>query len=358
MSRYHLPPEPKPAPRWRWDRLAIAVVLLVGTGIGVYFFMSGGDTKRAEALRACGQGKLAEAEPVLIDILSRRPDDVEVRDALARAYTFADRPADAIPHLTWLIDAQPEQPEYRKLRMEQYSKLKMREEEYADARWLLDKGQGDDKLRRSVMGLAFAVGRFAEAEELCESALRDEPKDRGLRSIMANIRRARGDNDGAAKIFDELIREDPKNYGALLARGILYDEMGRSVLAIPLLRRVFNEDPMRKRTAGYQLSLALRKMYQDEEAKRVLAEVQRLQDVEVFTDAIKSQPDNLELQVRFAESLLRDGHTSDGLALLQSVLRKSPNFGPAHLALAEHYEKTGQANLAARHRQLAGAPRR
>ena len=346
--------ESQPPPRWRWTRLAVAAVLLLGTGAGVFALFSSGDQKRADALRACQHGRLAEAEPVLIEILNRRPDDMEVRDALARAYTFADRPADALPHLSKLLEDDPNHAVYLKLRMEQYGKLKQREEEYADALRLLELGSHDDKLRPAAMRMAFALGRFEESEELCRACLRHEPKDRGLRMMLANIRRARGDDEDAEMILDHLLREDPKNYSAPFLRGVLYDENGDSVLAVPLLRKVFNEDPSRKRTAGYQLSLALGKIGQKEEARRVLAEVRRLQDVDVFSEAIKSQPDNLELQVRLGESLLKDGHTSDGLGLLQFILRKDPAFAPAHLVLAAHYDKEGRADLAARHRQLAG----
>jgi tetratricopeptide (TPR) repeat protein len=348
---------PPPTPRWPWKRLALALVLLVGTGIGVYAWLAGGSQKRADALRDCRQGKLAEAEPILTDILNRHPEDTEVRNALARAYTFADRPADALPHLTRLLEEQPDNTEYLKLRMEQNRKLKQREEEYADARRLIQLGSEDDKLRKSSVGLAFTVGRFAEAEELCQECLRYEPRDRGLRLLMANIRRARGDDNGAARILDDLIREDPKNYNALFLRGVLYDENGQPDQAVKLLWKVYHEDPTRQRTCGYQLSLALRKIGQEEEARKILDEVRRLADVQVVNEALKGQPDNLDLQVRMAESLLKDGHTADGLDLLQSVLRKEPNYAPAHLALAAHYEKEGRADLAARHRQLAGGSR-
>jgi predicted Zn-dependent protease len=354
MTYHSIYIDPPPAPGWPWKRLIVAAVLLVGTGVGVFALLSGGDRKRADALRDCRQGKLPQAEPVLIEILNRHPEDSEVRNALARAYTFDNRPADALPHLSKLLEEQPDNADYLKLRMEQYGKLKQREDEYADARRLIELGAVDDKLRKSIVGLAFTVGRFAEAAQLCEEALRAEPRDRGLRLMMANILRARGDDDGAGKLLDELIREDPKNYGALFFRGVLHDENGRPDKAVELLWRVYHEDPTRKRTCGYQLSLALSKIGQEEEARKILAEVRRLQDVLVVNEAIKGQPDNLDLQVRMAESLLKDGYTTDGLDMLQSVLRREPNYSPAHLALAAHYEKEGRADLAARHRQLAG----
>jgi len=354
MTYHSIYLDPPPPPGWPWKRLALAAVLLIGTGVGVYFLFWGGNQKRADALRDCRQGKLAQAEPTLIEVLNRHPEDTEVRNALARAYTFDNRPADALPHLSKLLEEQPDNVELLKLRMEQHGKLKQREAEYADLRRLIDLGAADDKLRKSGVGLAFSVGRFAEAAKLCEEALQNEPRDRGLRLLMANILRARGDDDGAGKLLDEMIREDPKNYNALLLRGVLHDENGRPEKAVEMLWRVYHEDPTRKRTCGYQLSLALSKIGQEEEARKVLAEVRRLQDVDLVNEAIKGQPENFDLQVRMAESLLKDGHTADGLSLLQFVLKKEPNYSPAHLALAAQYEKEGKTDLAARHRQLAG----
>ena len=85
-----------------------------------------------------------------------------------------------------------------------------------------------------------------------------------------------------------------------------------------------------------------------------MSEVRRLQNVELSNDAMMSQPDNLELKVRLAETLLRDGHSEDGVRILKAALDQSPNYAPAHLALAAYYEKQGESQLAEHHRRLAG----
>jgi len=325
---------------------------VAGGGVVAYFALR--TDKRANALVACKTGRFNEVEAVLNDLIARHPDDLEVRECLARGYASTDRPAEALPHLSKLLEAKPQDQMYLKLRMEQYGKLKRDEEEYADARKLLELDP-DDKMRKKVMGLAFGVGRFEEANEMCRALLRDEPKDRGLRLWMARICWAQADDKGAAEILDQLIREDPKNYAALMQRGILYYETGRSDKAVPLLWQVYYEDPTRKRTCGYQLGLALSKNGQEEEARKILAEVRRLQDLDVYDKAIKSQPDNLDLQVRVAESFLKDGNTNEGLELLKAVLSRDPMFTPAHQALAAYFEKAGKPELAAKHRKLAGS---
>lgn len=350
------PPEPAvPVPAPRRPRRWVLVIILLGLGgAGTAAWLATRDHGRQAALRDAQAGRFAEAEPVLREALARNPDDVDVLAALARGYLTADRPLDADPFLSELVRRRPNTAEYLRLRLKLDRQLKRHEEAYADARRLLELEPGDDDLRRTTLGQAFSVGRFADAEVLCRDLLAQHPDDRRLKSLLAEIRRARGDDAGAGQLLDELIRSDPNDYASLQARGILDDETGHPDRAVPLLRRVFDEDPSRRRPAGYQLAVALEKVGQADEAKKVLAEVRRLQDVEIATEAMKTQPDNLALHVQLAEDLLRAGHTNDGLAVLERVLRRDPNFAPAHRALAAHYERAGNPEQAARHRRLAG----
>jgi predicted Zn-dependent protease len=353
MSSPQVPGESAPAPR-RPRRWILVVVLLGLGGAGVAAWLATRDHGRKAALQDARAGRFAEAEPVLREALERNPDDIDVLDCLARGYTKADRPLDAEPCLSELVRLQPDNAEYLRLRWNLYRTLKRWEPAYADARRLLELTPGDEDLRRKTMGDAFVSGHFADAEDLCRSQLAQHPGDRKLTGMMAEIRRARGDDAEAGRILDELIRADPNDYAALQARGILYDETGHPDQAIPLLRRVFDEAPNRKRPAGYPLAVALEKVGQKDEAKKVLTEVRRQQDVELAGEAMKTQPDNLALHVQLAEDLLRAGHTNDGLAVLDQVLRRDPKFAPAHRALADYFERAGKPELAAEHRRLAG----
>jgi predicted Zn-dependent protease len=334
--------------------LLVLVVIALGLAGGAVWHWSG-DGGRAAAIQDCRAGEFARAEPVLKSVLVKHPDDVEVLDCLAHGYLAADRLVDAEPHLSTLIRLRPDNADYLRLRWDLYRQQKLWEQAYADARRLIELEPNDEDLRRKAMGEAFSAGQFAGAEELCRALLTDHPGDRKLQGMLAQIRLGRGDDDGAGRILDELIRTDPKDYGALQARGILYDDTGHPEMAIPLLRQVFAEDPKRGKVAGYPLAVALRKVGQAAEAEKVLAEVRRTQELELADDAIKNQPDNLDLRVRLAKDLIRDGYAADGLRILNEALERAPGFAPAHRALAEYYAKEGKADLADKHRRLAGA---
>jgi predicted Zn-dependent protease len=353
MSSPSAPLTPGPRPRrWRKPLVGLGVAAVLA-GAAAFWWLAPSTWERSEGLRAARAGEFDRAEPLLVRALEKGPDDPEVVEALARGYAEADDPR-AEPHLARWVALRPGQPEPLRQRMEFYRKRKQREEAYVDGRRLLELEPGNDQLRRTVMNLGFTVGRFEEAEQLCRDLLRRQPGDPALSVMLAEILRARDDLPGAAAVLDRLLKAQPKLAPALLLRATVHEEAGEPQKAVPLLREVIAADPKRRVAAGYRLSLALERAGRPDEARQVLAEVRRLQDVDTFADAIRVQPDNLDLRVWLAESLLADGHTKDGLDLLTTVLAIDPRFRPAHRTLAHHYEKHGQPDRAAEHRRLAG----
>jgi Tfp pilus assembly protein PilF len=51
---------------------------------------------------------------------------------------------------------------------------------------------------------------------------------------------------------------------------------------------------------------------------------------------------------------LRAGAAEEGLRWLNSALKEDPHYAPAHKALADYYQRHGDFNRAAQHRQKAG----
>lgn len=349
-------PTPTPGPGRRRVRLMIGLGLLLGVptgGLGIWAITTSAD--RQAGLEMARAGSFTKAEPLLLKALDRDPNDAEVVEELAKGYT--DTNSDRAEELlTRWVTLRPDDSTAIKARMAFYTRHKQTEKAAADARRLVELEPSNVEARRALLKADFDAGHFAEAEEHCRALLEADPRDPGLRADLAQIRNARGDSAGAAAILDQLIAENPRNWRALFARGIMYDEAGDSVKAVELLRKVVAGDRTRQRTGGYQLAMALERAGQPEEAKKVMVEVRRRQDVEVFSDAIKTQPDNLALQARLAERLLEEGFTQDGLSLLQAVLSRDPAFPPAHRVLAAYYERTGKPGLAAEHRQKAGGP--
>jgi len=335
----------------------VGLVLLAAVAGGAVWLLVGrGSSDRDAAIQQAKGGEFPAAEPALRRAYERDRTDADVVAALARGYVEADNILPAEEFLGRWIELKPSEAEPLQLRHRFYRKHREMEKAYADIKRLVELNPDNAEARRLAMNQAFDVGEFSEAESHCRYLLQTKPGDFELRFMLARIARLNGETADAARMLDELLQEKPKHAGLMMARAILLQETGSPEKAIPMFREILRIDPTRQRTAGYQLSLALEQTGQTEEAKKVMIEVRRRQDIEVFEAAIQNQPDNLDLRVRFAKTLLADGHRADGEKLLQAVLSRDPTFRPAHKLLAEHYEKIGETNRAAEHRRLAGEP--
>jgi Tfp pilus assembly protein PilF len=71
---------------------------------------------------------------------------------------------------------------------------------------------------------------------------------------------------------------------------------------------------------------------------------------ELMQQVLKT-PRSAPLRHEIGALFLRNGFTEDGLSWLRTALEQDPAYRPAHQALAEHYQRTGQPDKAERHRQ-------
>jgi predicted Zn-dependent protease len=328
------------------------VVVLAAAFLGLRFFLEWND--RRKALLHVEREEFDLAAPLLRAALDRHPDDLEVVQALARSYLQQKNSAQAETYLTRWSELRPDDAEPLRLRMNLYRQAVQYDQAAVVARRLVVVEPANREARKQLAQILFSAGNFKESERECRLVLEKQAGDRGMLQLLSQTRRAQGDAAEAGAILDRLLAADPNNTSALLARAILFHETDQSAQAIPLLRKVLALDKTRQRTARYHLSLALERTGQTEEARRVMAEVRKMQDAEVMDVASRVQPENLDLQVNAARALLDNGNIQPGLDLLRAVLSRDPAHGPAHAVLADYYEKHGQAAQAAEHRRRAG----
>lgn len=341
----------------RRTRRLLVGVCVAGMAAAVVLFFTVSDrnpVERDAAIQLARDGRFEEAEPQLRKWIERNPSDVEVAEALARGSSKAGSDHTEGDLNRW-ASLQPDHSEPLQARLDFYRKQKDYERAYQDAKALLDRSPRDANLRRTVMSLAFSAGRYLESEQQCRELLNSQPSDATLRSMQSQIRRAQGDLSGAAAILDELLKEQPLLTSAMMSRAALFDEMGQPEKSVPLYREVMQRDSSRQLQAGYQLSLALERVGQAEEAAKVMAEVRHRREIEAAQEAMKSQPGNLDLEVRYGEVLIAAGRESDGLGVLQTIVARDRQCKPAHAALADYYDKHGDVKRAAEHRERAGS---
>jgi tetratricopeptide (TPR) repeat protein len=338
---------------------AAAVVL----GVALYGWWGHAPARRGEALGLASQGRLAEAEPLLVAALERDGKDVEVVAALALAKLGSSDARAAETYLSRWCALRPAEARPFHLRMDlrhrvargmvmQADRLRTMQEALSDGRRVLEIDPDNDPVRREVAWLALQVGQHSAAEADCRRSLAAAPFDVWLNYLLARIAHAQGKRAEAAAALDPVVRAQPGFADALLLRGVLYHEAEQPDRAIPLLRQALAQKDCPRRDCLYRLGLALAATGQAEEARKVMAEVDLLN----LTGSVANEhfPNNPAMRVQIAEAMLGVGRLADAGAELDAVLAEAPTFAPAHRAKAAYHDRVGQPDQAAEHRRRAG----
>ncbi|MCI0463400.1 MAG: tetratricopeptide repeat protein [Gemmataceae bacterium] len=316
-----------------------------------------------EAVRLAQQGRFSDAEPKLRVALEHDPDNSELLRTLALGLLGTQKLAEADQVLTRWREVRPEEAEPYRLRMDlrhqsaqqvKPGALQQRLQELAlaDGQRVLELDPDDDSTAQKVVWLCLGIGRFEEADRVCRRYRARQPDDPWLLYLQARACHARGAHGEAQGLLDQLLSRSARFMPGLLLRAVLHYEADEADQAIPLLRKVIAENPASGQEARYHLSLALARAGHTEEARQVMAEVQR-ERFEKDT-ARPGQPDTLAVRVRRAELLFNAGRAEEALAALQAVLGDDPGYAAAHRLLASYYDKKGESAKAAEHRRSAG----
>ena len=361
MSNPRRPNPVGPASGIRW-RVVLAVAALL-LGATIYWRWDVTTDRRDEALRLAKEGRLAEAEPLLLAAVERDGNDAEVVAALALAKLGDTDASAAEQYLSRWCELRPAEARPFQLRMDlrhrvarglviQADRHRVMETALSDGRRVLEIDPANDLVRREVAWLALQVGRYADAEAECRRCLLAAPLDGWLSYLLAKICHAQGKRADAEAAIDPIVRARPDFAEALLLRAVLYYEAEQPDRAVPLLRQALALKGCPRRECLYRLGLALGAVGQADEARKAFAEVDLLN----LTGAVANDhfPNNPAMRVQVAEAMLGAGRLADANAELDAILAEAPDFAPAHRAKAAYHDRVGQPAQAAEHRRRAG----
>jgi predicted Zn-dependent protease len=348
--------------RWLLFGGLVAAVLALGAAACLGWLRQEARRTRQQALHLAQQGRFDDAEPRLRAALQRDANDVEVLKALALGLLGSERLDEAERPLTHWCQLRPANAQPYQLRMHlrhrtasqgktEAEQQRLEELALADGRHTLELDPDDDRTAQDVVWLCLAVGRFEEADQWCRHCREQRPDDPWLVYLQARVCHARGENEQAGALLDALLSDQPQFTRGLLLRAVLYAEAAEPDKAIPLLREVIARDRSHQQEARYHLSLALARTGHTEEARQVMAEVQR-DNLEQLA-ARTGLADSPAVQLRRAELLLHVGQANEALSLLRAILEEDPGHAGAHFLLASYYEKQGELQKAAEHRRRA-----
>lgn len=271
--------------------------------------------------------RLEEARKLLERWLALKPDDPEANNRLGWIDERLNNNAAAIVHYQKSLELAPE----------------------------LDRRDGDT-VRLRLAELLLDQGQPRDAELHLQILRERQPDNPAVALAEIRHRSLMGDSEEAAVLLEKLMRGRPPNARLLLERARLYMGSAETARAEPLLRQAVALSP-RDRQIVYLLGQCLKILKKTEaevyEArfKEIRADEKKMR--ELMQELLRS-PKDAWLHYQIGEIFLRNGFGRDGERSLLTAVRYDPEHKLAHRALAAHYEKTGQPELAVRHRQ-AGA---
>lgn len=262
------------------------------------------DLKKWELQSYLRRGELGSAGDILEDLLTDDPNNLTVLLSLAR--------------------------------------IKMWQNKFAEAGELLDKLkiQDPNSLQVAVAQVELNVrqGKSAEAIALCDELINK------LNNASAYILRARTyamfeQTDKAREDFEHATTTEPNNAGAWAAKSDFYRSIGQLDKAIADIQQALSLAPNNVRIQKRAISLLLPSNNPD----RVL------QGRAILDEALKANPEDVELRLYKARSLLAEGKTpaiENAVRILQKITKDQPKISEAWVLLGELSLRQGESGEA------------
>ncbi len=269
--------------------------------------------------------RLVEARRYLDDWLRRRPQTVE---ALVRRGWVAE-------HLVLFPQAR------------------------ADYEAVLILDPARDPVRLRVAEILLQEKQATPALPHLERLFASRPDDAAVRLALARCRAELGQTAEARQLLEPIVADGAAPAAALGLRGRLALAEGDAEEAERWLRRAVARDPYDPE-ATYNLQLCLKRLDRGAEAAELAARLERIdadrKRMGVVVQEVLRRPRDVAPRCEAGRIFLRNGFTDDGVRWLGTALEIDPDCAEAHAALADHFEKAGDAERAATHRQRAKRP--
>jgi tetratricopeptide (TPR) repeat protein len=217
----------------------------------------------------------------------------------------------------------------------------------------------DDVWARLSLGelLLFLRSRPDQAAEQFDYLIARQPHNPAYLLGLARCRAAMGRTAEARRLLDEVLNAYPDEPLALSERGRLALKEGDRDRAERLLRRALERSPGDLQAAG-ALALCLEALGRPAEAakyralgRQIEADQKRLEELAKQSTKTRLAP---ALRAEAGRLCLRLGQEQQGLQWLYGALQEDARQPAAHRALADFYDRKGDFERAAHHRQLAG----
>jgi tetratricopeptide (TPR) repeat protein len=309
------------------------------------------------ALLTAQQGDTAPVEVYLLSCVHKdHPDAGLILEALARGYLQTFQLTRALECLELWLQRQPDEVQALAWRGEVLERLERSQAALEDYRRVVDLDAGRDDTRLRLANLLLRKREPREALTQYEEVYGRQPGNGEALLGLALCRRELGQPEAARQLLDQLLEVEPRNPRALTARGQVASERGQLAEAEEWLRRAVTVAPF-ERDVVYAFEQCLHRRGKKDEAKewharleRIDADLKRMQELMA---QVHRTPHDPALRCEAGMLLMRNGQEQEGLRWLASALQQNPAHAQTHQVLADYFERHGDPELAAQHRQQA-----
>jgi tetratricopeptide (TPR) repeat protein len=317
------------------------------------------DRQLERILLRAQRGGLADVEKLLLEEVElEHPQSPAILEVLTWEWMRTFQLGEALQALEVWRQRRPRDPEPLVRHGWVSEHLLRKTEAVDDYRQALVLDPNRDPVRLRLAEILVSLHRSGEAAEQFEYLVRKRPDDPTVVLGLARCRFHQARLGEAEKLLDDLLARHPNMASALGERGRLALAQRQLDQAEAWLRRAVTALPHDKELV-YNLVQCLERQDKHAESQKYETRLRQMEEdagrmgglIEKVLQTPKSAPLRHEIGVIF----LRNGFEEDGLRWLRTALEQDPSYRPAHQALAEHYQRMGQLDLANRHRQAAGA---
>lgn len=168
-----------------------------------------------------------------------------------------------------------------------------------------------------------------KAMRYIKSALDHAPDNTHYNALYADILVHRSDFDGASKVYDRLIKNDPENEDLYFEQAYLYAKADRYDEAIRIYNMLEDKTGIVPEISKQKYDLYMR----NDQPKKALEELQKLANIDLT---------NIPSQLLLAQHHERMGSKEKASKIYKKVLELEPENPDATLALANLYQTQGE----------------
>lgn len=303
------------------------------------------------------RGNLRQVEEgLLAELASPSPEGEIAFEALAKGYLKTHQ-LDALLALTrqWM-ERSPDHWQPRLFRGRVFQLGHSTDAAIAEYRQVLELKPDQLDARRELADVLMMNAEYQKALEEFQTYLPRRPDDPDAQVGLANCQFSLGQFEAARATLAALFAKHKEHAAGYFVRAKVELALNQPNEALHWLRRAEVLAP-HEPDITYNLVLALRRVGQQEEAKKYEQQLQAIRRQFDRLDDLKKQilsnPRSAALRQQAGAVALDLGRNEEAMHWLESALQLEPNHGPTHKLLAEYYEKVGDRRRAADHRRQA-----